>query len=350
MRRKIMSKEAVKQKKHIAHHHVMQNNLLGIMYMLLHTLSLSFLYAVIKELTQGLNSSLVVFLYKFVILVAIIPWCLVGGIKSLKTDRIWLHISRGCLSTFGALCMFFAIKHIGLSDATAIGYCEQFLLLIIGIVYFKEKLTGVKLTIIATGLFGVFLILRPDLFEKGIVLQNELIVYYVFAFLGMSFWALNSTVIKVLGRTEKTKVQLFYVMLFSSGVAFFAAFMHWETVFSFAGIDIKYPDRWVEFSELGLQVYHIKGILVLGLCYFLHVVGHFKALKHAELFAVIPFEYTRLVFAGIFGYYFFDEKPFMVKTAGYALIVAASLFLFYSEKKKAKQKKLLQQADAEQEN
>ena len=345
-----MSRKPAKANQQVSHHHVAQNNLMGIMYMLLHTLSLSVLYAAVKELTQELNSNLVVFLYKFAILVAIIPWCFAGGLKSLKTDRIWLHLSRGCLSTFGALCMFYAIKYIGLSDATAIGYCEQILLLVIGIVYFKERLTSVKIVIIAISLFGVLLIIRPDLFEKGTILQNELNIYYIFAFLAISFWALNSTVIKVLGRTEKTKVQLFYVMLFSSIIAFFIAFMHWEIAVSVAGMEIKYPSRWVEFSELGLQIHHIKWVLVLGLCYFLHVVGHFKALKHAELFAVIPFEYTRLVFAGIFGYFFFNEIPSEAKTFGYLLIVAAGLFLFYSEKKRAKQQKLQQQTDAEQEN
>lgn len=312
------------------------NNMQGILFMILHTLSLSVLYAVVKELTQDLNSNLIVFLYKFTILIGILPWCFIEGISTLKSNRMGLHLSRGFLSIMGSLCMFYAIKHIGLSDVTAVAYLEQIILLVIGIFYFKEKATYTKFAVIVLSLIGAIIVIRPDLFEKGILLEKEISSHYIFVFLAVFFWAMNGTVIKVLGKTEKTKVQLFYVMLFSSIIAFPTAFMNWETVPTFSHIDIKIPSGFVNVEELGLKICHIKWIILLALCYFLHVIGHFKAFKYSEMSTIIPLEYTRLVFAGIFGSVLFGEHPHLIKILGYLLIIASGIWLFQSEKKREK--------------
>ena len=92
-------------------------------------------------------------------------------------------------------------------------------------------------------------------------------------------------------------------------------------------IDIKYPYSFIDFSTIGINGRHFIFIAVLALCYFLHVIGHFKALKHAELSIVVPFEYTRLIFAGIFGYFFFNEVPHTLSYLGYALIIGSGNIL-----------------------
>jgi S-adenosylmethionine uptake transporter len=226
---------------------------------------------------------------------------------------------------------------------------EQILLLIIGIFYFAEKATKTKIFVITISFTGAIIVMRPDLFDFTHSISkftNGFNVYYVFIFLAISFWALNSTVIKVLGKTEKTKVQLFYVMLFSSILAFPVAFMHWEVLTSVAGLDIKYPNKFIALAELGFKIHHLKYILVLALCYLLHVVGHFKALKHAEISFVVPFEYTRLVFAGIFGYLMFGEVPVYMSYVGYLLIISAGLIMFRAERRRLKRYEL-QRDDSE---
>jgi drug/metabolite transporter (DMT)-like permease len=325
-----------------------QNNLFGIAMMLMHAVALSILYAVVKELTKELNSNMVVFLYKFSLFVSVIPWCIWRGLKDLKTNRIWLHVFRGFLSVCGSLSMFYAIKHIGLSDVTAVAYLEQIILLIIGILYFKESATKTKFFVIIASFIGAILIIKPDyvlwlsntIMGKHYELNTNINSHYIFVFLAIGFWSLNSTVIKILGKTEKTKVQLFYVMLFSSIIAFPIAFMNWETVYHVTGaLEIKYPNSFIDFGNLGIETTHIGLIAFIALCYFLHVIGHFKALKHAELSVVIPFEYSRLVFAGILGYIFFAEIPLTPSYFGYALIIGAGLILFKSERKKMKKKR-----------
>lgn len=329
-----------------------QNNLMGIGFMLLHAVSLSVLYALVKRLTGDLNSNLVVFLYKFTILIIALPWCLSSGFTGLKTDRIWLHASRGLFSTLGSLCMFYAIKHIGLGDVTAVTKLEQIILLIIGILYFKEQVTKTKVVVILVSLLGAMMIIRPDFFPFGPDAKEAskgFNSYYVFVFLTIVFWGINSTVIKVLGKTEKTKVQLFYVMLFSCILAFPVSFMEWKTVATVWVLDIRYPTHFLTWESLGLKMEHCKYIVFLALCYFGHIVGYFKAFKHSELSVVVPLEYTRLVFAGIFGFIFFAETPLGISIVGYVFIIMGGLFLFKAEHRKAR-KKRIKELEAEVDN
>lgn len=346
-----ISKHIVKKSAKVQHAEMLEqdhHNLWGILFMLFNAVAIAVLYAAIKTLTKDMSSSLVVFLYKFSILVLIVPWCLHGGLKSLKTERIWLHASRGFLSIAGSLSLFFAIKHIELSDLTAIGYMEQVLLVIIGILYFKEKATNTKIATIIISFIGAMLVVYPEalilneyylpVFHKFDV-TGEFNKYYLFVFLSIAFWATNCTVIKVLGRTEKTKVQLFYVMLISCVIAYPLAFMHWQETTIFNSLVIKFPDRHLDFSELGLQMKHLPTIALLALCYFVHSIAFFKALKYAELSTVIPFDYSRLVFTGILGYIFFQEVPEYGSYVGYLLIVGAGVYLIRSESKRRRKRK-----------
>ncbi len=328
--------------------------LLGIIFMLINALSIAIVYAAAKELTKELSSSLVVFLYKFSILLVAIPWCMQNNFEGFKTNRLKLHASRGFLSIMGSLCLYSAIPYIDLVDITAVGYIEQVILVIVGILYFKEKATNAKFIAIAVSFLGAMVVVYPDIVEFNSALvpsfmREEQPVpfnhYYIFVFLSIAFWATNCTVVKVLGRTEMTKVQLFYVMLFSSLWSFPMAFMKFEPAWHVMGVDIKVPVAMLNISDLGLKLEHLKYIVLLAICYFVHSVAFFKAVKYADLSTVIPFDYSRIVFTGVLGYVFFMEEPVFGSYVGYALIVIAGVYLVRSEalrKKKLKEQQVLQ--------
>jgi drug/metabolite transporter (DMT)-like permease len=317
--------------------------LYGILFMLMNAAALAVMYTATKELTQDLSSHLVVFLYKFSILVLILPWCFRNGFKSMKTNRIWVHASRGFLSICGSLSLYYAIKHIELVDITAVGYLEQVILVIIGILYFKEKATVAKIVGITLSFIGALIVVNPDIlnlsFIDKVFYAEEMPginPYYAFVFMSIGFWATNCTVIKILGKTEKTEVQLFYVLLFSCIIAAPMAFMQWETVATVAGLPIRYPAELTGFADLGLKLVHLKYLGILSLCYFIHAIAFFKALKYAELSTVIPFDYSRLIFVGVLGYMFFGETPALGSYIGYALIAFSGVYLIQSEAKRRK--------------
>ena len=128
---------------------------------------------------------------------------------------------------------------------------------------------------------------------------------------------MNCLVIKILGATERTKAQLFYVMLFSSVFSLPLALYEWRPV----------------------ELPHTKDILGLALCYLIHYVAFFKAFKYADMSTVMPFDYCRLIFTGILGYFLLQEIPDRYSIFGYILIIFGGLFSIHYETRR-KYKKL----------
>lgn len=341
-----MTKNKTQKKASTQHSHAeqLQLNLYGILYMLLNAVAISVLYAAVKELRVELDSNLVVFVYKFTLFILILPWVLKEGFKGIKTDKLLLHTSRGFLSISGSLCLFYAIKYIELSDITAMGYIEQVLLVLVGIIFFKEKSSISKILAILMSFLGAVVVIYPDIIQftawnipylSSIGFKGEFNKYYIFVFLSIFFWGSNCIVIKFLGKTEKTKSQMFYVLLVSCVLTYPLAFFHWADA-QVMGMDIKYPIYHLSFSDLGLAWHHVPYLGLLALCYFIHSVAFYKSLTYAEFSTVIPFDYSRLIFTGIFGYIFYQELPDEGSYFGYLLIVVSGVILVRAESKRRK--------------
>ncbi len=325
-----------------------KNVLYGIFSMLLHSIAIAVLYGLIKDLRNHLSSNLIVFLFKFILLVGILPYTLKKRGTLLKTKKLALHILRGFLSVGGSLTLFHAIKYIDLVDATAVGYLEQVLWALIGMCLFKEAVKLPKILAALTSFLGAILVVYPEIitYNQGTIsfgLSNANFkgfnYYYIFVLMSIIFWAGNCAVVKLLGTTESNEAQIFYVMLFTTLFASPLAFFEWQPYLNLSYLSI--PTRMYSFDELGLSFSHIPYIIALGLCYFLHNVGFFQALKHADLSTVIPYEYSRLIFAGIIGFLFFNESPEFGSIIGYASILIAGIYLLKHEKRQSLEKKII---------
>ena len=60
-----------------------------------------------------------------------------------------------------------------------------------------------------------------------------------------------------------------------------------------------------------------------------------RALSFAPASIVVPYQYTLIVWAIVFGYIFFGDIPRPGMLIGGAIIIAAGLFIFFREKKVA---------------
>ncbi|UNM05763.1 MAG: DMT family transporter [Holosporaceae bacterium] len=65
----------------------------------------------------------------------------------------------------------------------------------------------------------------------------------------------------------------------------------------------------------------------------------FRAFAATEASSLVPFRYTELVFASFFGYVLFGELPAMMVYLGAAVIISSTLYLSYSEIRRAKKQK-----------
>jgi drug/metabolite transporter (DMT)-like permease len=318
---------------------VQYRNTNGIVLMLINAFATSMLYCIMKYLTEFINSHQVVFLYKFLVLGMLIPWVLYDGISCVKTKKLKIHILRGIVSTTGALCFMYGMSKVDIASATALNKMEPVLLMIIGALYFKEKISRAKISAIILSCLGMLFVVYPivtlsdnglkfPLFDKSVA--HEFNYNYLIILIGVFLWTINSSVVKILGRTESNRTQLFYVSLISVLVAGPIALCEWSAIpslGSFAyiptGIDISF------FSNLTMPA--IGMLLCLGMLHFTHVACNFQALKMAEMSVVAPFDYSKLVFGGFLGYCFFNNTPPFSAYIGYVLILISGIYLLKAE-------------------
>ncbi len=279
--------------------------LLGIILVIIHAFSMSILYAVGKNLTKAVSPEQVSFLYKTSVFLITFPWCLKNGISGLLyTTKIHLHIARAIFSLTGTVCFYHGIASIKIIDAAAVTYLENILVLIVGILIFKEKTTSAKIVAGIFGVLGTILVMKPGFeFNHG----------YFYLFGALIFWLLNNITIKVLGRTERSKTQLFYSSMFGS-------------LFSL-------PLIWGRSWE-GFMFEHMEYVVIMAIFHALHTVCIFRALKLGDISTVMPFDYTRLIFTGVIGYIVFNEVPGVTSFIGYCLIIFGGIYLIVEEGKK----------------
>jgi len=281
----------------------------GIAFMILNALCISITVITSKQLAQSLHPNQVVFLYKIVVLLVIIPWCFMGGIKNnLRTKKLGLHISRGALSVIGHLCFMSALYRMDALDVTALAYLEPIIIMIIGVIYFKEQFTTAKVLMLLFSFSGAMFIIRPTILTHGHMPNFD--KNYIYIFLALIFWAMNNLSVKVLGKTEHTKAQLFYLTSVSSMISLPIAMQDWHP----------------------LEMWHVKFLVILGASHLLHSVAFFKALKYADMSIVMPFDYTRLIFTGILSYMFLNSGiPNEYSMIGYALITLGGIVFIRQE-------------------
>lgn len=300
--------------------------------MLINTISLACLDTIAKILTHQMSPNLVVFLYKFSLLIITLPWILTKGITVLQTSCLKYHFLRSVLSVAAAICFFSGLKQVSMSDAAALENIQYLIVCVVGILFFNEKCTPAKIISIAIGMFGACLVANPDMlnFNEPMNFHKNINMGYIYIFLAMSFWALNTITVKHLGKSEGNRTQMFYLLLFASIASAFAALINWSPV-SIYGYNMMLSPSFIDFSSIDISPQQIVLILLMALFYFIHGLAYFNALK-AELTVVIPFRYSKLLFSSLLGYIFFGEvQEDSMVYIGYALIITAGLTLLKDE-------------------
>jgi drug/metabolite transporter (DMT)-like permease len=174
-----------------------------------------------------------------------------------------------------------------------------------------EKVGWRRWTAIAIGFVGVVITLEPSSAMFTAPALISIIGTAAFAFMMLSGRSLRGT-------PDKTLV------LFQTGGA------------ALVGL-IAAPFGWTPITS-------VSEVLLLGLLGIVAMSAHMlvnRALKISDAATVAPLQYTLLLWAVVFGFFFFDEVPRMTMVIGATLIVGSGLFIFFREQQLKKQDKVL---------
>ncbi|MFP4004773.1 MAG: DMT family transporter [Alphaproteobacteria bacterium] len=275
-------------------------NVRGALWILLAAVLFSMMVALVKFLGGRFDSMQVAFFRALTGLFFVVPLLVREGGAGFRTRRPWLHTARGFAGATAMLCGFYALVHLPLADATAITFARALFLVPLAILLLRERVGVRRISATAVGFIGVLIMLNPT---------GELNSAALIAALGAALVALALTFVKLLSRTESTLTLLFYSGMF--GVLFTA---------------IPAANVWIMpgWGDLAL-------LLAMGT---VGVAAHacmIRGYSTAEATALAPFDYTRLIFAGLIGYLVFADLPTWRTVLGAGIIVAATLYITYRE-------------------
>jgi len=245
----------------------------------------------------------------FMLLLAL-PMVIRNYPDSLQTKRPDLQILRIAAAVLAMLLSFTAFIHLPLAEAITISFSRTFFITIFAILMLHEIVGLRRWSAMIIGFCGVLFVAQPSV-------GAGMNVYGLMAIGGAACAALVMVIIRLMTRTDKPITILSYQAIGIGVLMIPPALWFWKTP---------------SLPQLAL----LAAIGVLAAIAQLCNIYGFRA---AEASATAPLDYTRLIWAILFGIILFGEWPSANVYAGALIIVAAGLFTMYREHQLGRQRK-----------
>ncbi|ENW88958.1 MULTISPECIES: DMT family transporter [Acinetobacter] len=249
----------------------------------------------IRYASHTVDNATIVFFRNFIGLFIFLPLLFNKGLGFFKTRRLWMHTWRSVVGLLAMYGFFYAIAQLKLSNAMVFTYSSPIFIPLIAWLFLKEKVSAAMLIAALFGLMGVLCVAKPD---AG--LFNHLSIIG----LGASFLAAMAFVtVRALTQTEPPERIVFYFCLIGTLISVIPMFWLWRSY---------------QWSELGL-------LISAGVLANISQIFMSRAYSLAPAGQIGPVNYIAIIFAGIWGFLFWQELPDLSSLLGFGLIFIAIL-------------------------
>ena len=222
-----------------------------------------------------------------------------------RNNTGWLVlISRSVFGTIGLVLNFYAISHISLADSSIIQKLSPFIIIILSYIFFKEEMTKFQVFAIIIAFIGITLIIKPS--GNNIISMGALA-----ALLGALCAGIAYTCVRYLG-THNISGE-FIIFFFSS----LSSLM----LLPYLILDYR-----------TMTYYQLLMLLLAGISATIGQYGVTFAYKYAAAKNISVFDYSQVLFSGIFGYMFFGEFPDFQSLIGYIIVISVGIVLVLRSK------------------
>jgi drug/metabolite transporter (DMT)-like permease len=253
--------------------------------------------AIVHHLTQRLPVFEVAFARNLFGLAFMMPWLMKVGLGALRTRHPGMHAIRGLMSAVNMWCLFGALALAPIADVSAITFMMPIVGSILAVAFLKEATTAKQWLAALAGFAGALIVIRPGMeaFNPGLLLA-------VGAVLAGSIVAM---MIKTLLRHDSADTIAVYLFLSHTVIGLVPAIIVWMTP----------------------TLEELLWMVLLG--YFGALVQRTfnRAMSEADATVALPFNFSRLIWAALFGYLFFAEIPDLWTWIGGTVIFLASIWL-----------------------
>jgi drug/metabolite transporter (DMT)-like permease len=216
---------------------------------------------------------------------------LVRDRSSLKTNRIGLHLTRGALLLAVQMLAFFSLRYLPVGEFTAMAMTTPLLVTLLASRFLGEHVSVFRLALVAGGLAGTLVIVRPGsnaigwalLLPLGLVLINS--AYQLLA--------------SKMARTEDAVSTLFYTCL--TALVLMTLPLAWV---------------WVPVADLSLWL----GLLLMGMAAAGGNLFFILAFERAPAATLMPYMYLQIGFGILGGWLVFDHVPDFWALVGMGLV------------------------------
>ena len=247
----------------------------------------------IRYASASVDNPTIVFFRNAVGLCLFLPLIVKRGSSFFKTKKLGMHAWRSIVGLMAMYGFFYAIAHMKLSNAMVFTYSSPIFIPLIAWLFLKEKISSAMLLAAGMGLIGVLFVAKRD---DGMLNLLSMIG------LAASFLAAMAFVtVRALTATEPPERIVFYFCLIGTVISVIPMFWLWR------------PYRLYELSLLvGAGILANVSQMFLSNAYRLAPAGQ-----------IGPVNYVAIIFAGIWGYLFWQETPDHFSLMGFTLILLA---------------------------
>jgi drug/metabolite transporter (DMT)-like permease len=226
------------------------------------------------------------------------------GLRMLRTRRPITQLFRSLMLFASNATNFFAIIYIPLAKSASISLMAPLFVLPLAWAVLGERTTIARLAALCVGFAGVLIVIRPgtELFHWA----------SLFVVISSACYAVYQVLTRLISAIDPPETSAIYSSVVGGfGMLLVLPFV-WTT-----------PDGWRD-------IFFFCSLGVLG------GLGHYfvaRALTNAPANIVSPFQYMQLLGSVAVGYVFFGDFPDFLGWVGAAIIVAAGLYIGWSQRK-----------------
>ena len=273
-------------------------NVRGALWMLASAITFTLMTSLIKYLGADYSPALQTFYRQAAGLLVLAPIIVRDPVGAFRTSRPGILLFRSLAGTLGMVLAFWAYQEMPLAEANALSFTRTLWIVPLAIFVLGEKVGPWRLGATLIGFGGVLIMLQPSI-------ANAVGWPAAAALSSAALFAMTITGMKVMTRDHSVTV-----------------LMVWSAVLGFVlSIPLAVTEwRWPDPVDLAL----LAAMGVLGL---VTQVCYIKGMALGDAAAMAPIDYTRLVFAILFGLVLFHEVPNLVTMLGALVVIGSTLVI-----------------------
>lgn len=280
----------------------MPDSIQGMGYMLGSASTISVMNGLVHQLSHSIHVFEIAFFRHMFGVILMSTVFFRQGLRPLVTRRLGLHVVRSILNVGATLAYFGGLSLEPLAKVVSLSLLSPIFASVGAVLILGERMTRYRWVALVVGLIGAVIILRPGF--QAISLGAGLVL------LSNTLWALALVTIKMLSRTDGTITITLYAAVLQMPITLVLAVFVWT---------------WPPVGLIAL----LAVVAVLGTVSQLCLSESFRK---ADATLVLPIDFTKVIWASLIGYFFFNQVPEIWIGIGAFVVFLAVFYNAYHER------------------